>query len=297
MEKGLVLSPLVSQGNQGNIQAVIHEKMPLEDIRFALLFWDKLDVTCYERFAYRDSPGFPNPNAEFDVLVGEGIAFVDRNDVNIDNVTKAPLFVQDIIQLEPFAVLHKHLQNNAEDWSMFQVGQSLVTPEKCATTVSTIELELYQLLNVPSAQTPIHDVLEFKEKRKSELLELRFTLDELVSRVTSAENTEQEANRVKAKLTNDLTNYHRVLNESCSSTVAKSMNQIVTNPINAYPSAIAVIAGVLGGIPSAVATLIGAGALGASVLDFAVSERSVYDKLPQNLHKYAYLSFIEKDMR
>lgn len=297
MEKGIILSPQVSPGKGNGHQAIIHEKMSLDDLRFALLFWDKFDVTCYEKFSYRMSPDFPNPNQELDVLIDEGLAIVDTDGIDLKNVTSEPLYIQDFVALEPYAVLHKYLSKTDADWSFFQTGGSLHTPDKCAETRETIEFQFYKMLPVPSAEIPIHDVLEFKLKRSDELLALRDTMDELVGRVCAAEQTEKEATRMKDKLSNEIAAYTKVTQEFNSKTVIKSLNQIVTNPINAYPSAISVIGSVLGQIPTDVSSILSLTALGSSAVNFIASTQNVYSKLPEELYKYAYLSSAEQELQ
>lgn len=297
MEKGIILSPQVSAGRGNGQQAIIHEKMNLADLRFALLFWDKFDVTCYERFSYRTSPGFPNPNQELDVLIDEGLAIVDTDGIDLKNVTSEPLYIQDFVALEPYAVLQKYLSKTDADWSFFQTGGGLNTPDKCAEIRDTIEFQLYNMLPIPNADVPIHDVLEFKLKKADQLLALRNTMDELVGRVCAAEQTEKEAIRIKEKLTNEIAAYTKATQEFNSKTVLKSLNQIVTNPVNAYPGVISVIGSVLGQIPTDISGILSLTALGTSAVNFISSRQNVYSNLPNELYKYAYLSSAEQELQ
>ncbi|MGJ8482954.1 DUF6236 family protein [Pseudoalteromonas sp. SYSU M81236] len=296
MEKGIILAPKVTPGRGNGHHGTIHEKMDLNDLRFALLFWDKFDVTCYEQFSYRSSPGWPNPNQELDLLIKEGLAFVDESDIDLNKVTTEPLYIQDVIALKPYAVLQKYLEKNDTDWSFFQTSGGLYTPDKCATQQDTIEFQLMNMLPVPRMDVPICEVLEFKQKRADELNELRNTIYELVSRVCNAEQTEKEATRVKDKLAFDLESYNKVITEFNSRTVLKGLNQIVTNPINAYPGAVSAIATILGQIPNEVSASFGIAALSASAVNFASKKQNVYSKLPNHLYKYAYLAHASDDL-
>jgi len=75
------------------------------------------------------------------------------------------------------------------------------------------------------------------------------------------------------------------------------LNQIVTNPVNAYSGVISVIGSVLGQIPSEVSGILSLTALGTRAVNFIASKQSVYSNLPGELYKYAYLSSAEQEFR
>jgi len=79
---------------------------------------------------------------------------------------------------------------------------------------SVVEFELYNVLPVPTVDVPLNDILEFKLRRKDELLEFRVYLDELYQNVLSSENTQSAKNAAVAKINIALSAINKTLEES-----------------------------------------------------------------------------------
>ena len=47
-------------------------------------------------------------------------------------------------------------------------------PDSISALAPAIEVELYECLPIPASDVPLHDILEFKEKRKDELMQFMF---------------------------------------------------------------------------------------------------------------------------
>ena len=67
-------------------------------------------------------------------------------------------------------------------WSLSQGEKSLFVNNSAANLIdeSGISLELIRLIPVPAADVPLNEILEFKEKRKDELMIFRAHIDQLV---------------------------------------------------------------------------------------------------------------------
>ncbi|MEX5486294.1 DUF6236 family protein [Proteus mirabilis] len=80
--------------------------------------------------------------------------------------------------------------------------------------VTGVELELYDMLPVPSADTPLDDILTFKDKRKDELIAFRCYLDEINEAIISAKDVPRAKNMQLAKLELALKDIDKTIRES-----------------------------------------------------------------------------------
>lgn len=69
------------------------------------------------------------------------------------------------------------------DWRMHFFNNEVAIHVDKAQRKEVLRFELADLLPVPPKETPLHEILEFKERRKDELLALHGYLDELYSEV------------------------------------------------------------------------------------------------------------------
>jgi hypothetical protein len=77
-----------------------------------------------------------------------------------------------------------------------------------------IELELYQVLPVPSSDVPLDEVLQFKLKRQDELTRFRHAMDKLILELGKAEDKVRALEYGKAELEIALADLHRLLDET-----------------------------------------------------------------------------------
>jgi len=77
-------------------------------------------------------------------------------------------------------------ENSDVDWRMHHFDDQVLLPDEVSQKKEVIRFELDNLLPVPPKETPLHDILEFKERRKAELLALHGYLDELYEEVLNA---------------------------------------------------------------------------------------------------------------
>ena len=68
-------------------------------------------------------------------------------------------------------------EDATRDWTIHQIGSSLSLPLDVLEIRRTLRFELVNLLPVPSADVPIIDILEFKERRADELDRLHQCLE------------------------------------------------------------------------------------------------------------------------
>ncbi|VCW24085.1 hypothetical protein BANRA_02067 [Klebsiella variicola] len=80
----------------------------------------------------------------------------------------------------------KRTEENDADWRLNQIGESLVLDQTTSESMHSFRIELSNVLPVPDSSVSIYDILEFKQKRKSELEAFNNYLDELYLEVASS---------------------------------------------------------------------------------------------------------------
>lgn len=134
------------------------------------------------------------------------------------------------------------LNEKGVDWRMHFLNEQVSIHQEVAEQKEVIRFELADLLPVPQKDTPLHDILEFKERRSDELLALHEYLDELYTEVLrSGDLNLQRAKAISGlkKSIKDLNelNYHgwkSPLKFNISSSFEFNLNQIVSGASIAY---------------------------------------------------------------
>jgi hypothetical protein len=88
-----------------------------------------------------------------------------------------------------------------------------------------IDFELYGMLPVPSGDTPLADILEFKEKRRDELIAFRNHLDDIYQKIIGSADVPRAKNTEISKLEASLKDLNKVLGES-------GIRRVITNMRN-----------------------------------------------------------------
>lgn len=88
----------------------------------------------------------------------------------------------------------------------------------------SVAMEFYNFLPHPNLNTKINDILEFKNKRKDELLYLRSNIDDLSSIVYKSENIETELKKNKEQIEKSLLDLHRTFDETKIQKICSNLN-------------------------------------------------------------------------
>ncbi|MGX9714526.1 DUF6236 family protein [Janthinobacterium lividum] len=170
-KRGLIVSSPIKV--EGNSVRFIGGGLDSQELRFALLFWDKL---VWPSTAIMGSP--PTPDEQF--LLDAGILTRPRYQVNGD-------IAREIARTQ-FAAFNE--RNNAEPgcWAMSQGERAFLYIGENQLEGGGAALELHRAIPIPAHDVPLNEILEFKERRKDELWLLRDKLDSFVSEL----ETEQD---------------------------------------------------------------------------------------------------------
>jgi hypothetical protein len=178
---------------------------PLE-LRSTLLFWDRIDVPS--------SNAIPNNQMGADedflmaegILVQTGIAFVDWQDADTD--ANAGYHRAHLKAFE--------LRDDQEPgfWSFGRSKGSLGMDELLKAPDRALEFALFGAIPIPDGDVPLEEVLDFKERRRAELLNLRSRLNAVYQSVLAAPDREVAEVIERAALDQALSEHARVAYES-----------------------------------------------------------------------------------
>lgn len=169
-QRGLVIScPVIISGTYLKLEAALDP----QELRFALLFWDKLD--------------FPKNN-----LIGIGL---DQDaqflaSAGILKRTKAQVLGSgDMAQA--FAQAHVHAYRTLDEqepgvWSLAIGEKAISFPADDFEDGRGALISLYQAIPVPDKAVPLQDILEFRSERRAELLALRYHLEAIYQSIVAA---------------------------------------------------------------------------------------------------------------
>lgn len=179
--RGLVVSPPITiEGTSLHIKS---SNLDPQELRFALLFWDQLVwpssnaihlVSNTDESFLESARTLIRPNYTYYGDMAQGIA---RGQVQA---------FKDLEIAEPGI------------WALAQGENSFLWNENFLDEGKGALVELHRAIPVPKHDVPLAEILEFKERRKDELLLLRFKLESFISVIESApDKTEALNNSIK----------------------------------------------------------------------------------------------------
>lgn len=210
-KKGIVLSPPFTPLPTGGISC--GGDPPALDLRKYLLYWDEIDypsnnlihVSSKDIDYLEQSKALKRTRVVFQGTInsGQGEFFVAAQE----------------------AALIENQKREPGSWTIAQVsGVPFYTK---ANHGIAIDFELYGMLPVPSEDTPLADILEFKEQRRDELIAFRNHLDDIYQKIIGSADIPRAKNTEISKLEASLKDLNKVLGESGIRRVIASMRNTI----------------------------------------------------------------------
>lgn len=192
--RGLIISPpTVINGQDLDITGTLN---PV-DLRFSLMFWDRL---CWPSLPF-DYCGCE------DALDLEKIGILHRPEIQIYGN------VLNIVQEAPYRALQLLEESDPGVWAIGQ-GENAVHAQSIEEpTTKDLYISLLSSVPIPQKSVPIAEILEFKAKRRSELLAFRAHLDDVVAEIKGSSDSHQELINQKGKLEFACSDLRRVARE------------------------------------------------------------------------------------
>lgn len=168
-ERGLIITyPQKVSGDIWSPTGLIN----VDDLRFSLLFWDKLDLAASNMLRVEDS-------AEIQFLRAAGIVRTSKiiyagSGKLTTAVRRTPADVFSILDGEQPGM-----------WSLGR-GENSILIEDEDQADGGLLVALHNAVLVPTKEVPLEDVLDFRERRRSEMLALRYELETTYQRIINA---------------------------------------------------------------------------------------------------------------
>lgn len=284
-ERGIIISPPVKIINGGGLHAESSE-ISEEQLRFSLLFWDKID--------------WPDNNI---ISMGNG----DTPDLEF--LSQCKIFSRTTVRFNSFSggagiallqmqdtVLKEKNKLNPGMWSIERIGEDLIPVQGVTIQSKAIEFELYNCLPIPHREVPLNDILEFKEKYHSELLTFRCLMDEAYLSIINSPDAELAKRVAITRLSMAISDLHKAMQ---SKSMARSllsykvvlndfsdMWDTVTRGYGAYE----LLSGALG---NELAGLVGSVN---AIFKISAKQQPMSQGLTKELKDYAYLAKIEQEL-
>lgn len=170
-ERGLVISPPVKL-ESGHFYLRSSDLDPLQ-LRANLLLWDRLAFPDNNFISLGEGP-----DSKF--LMAEGILFRPQARIS-GGGDAATAFLK--AHLASFSFLDRKEPGR---WSLARGEDSISFAEEQMETQRGLLLQFYDAIPIPDREVPIEAVLEFRTRRRAELLSLRHHIDEIYLEVLGA---------------------------------------------------------------------------------------------------------------
>lgn len=285
MKRGVVISPDFHFLPNGS--AFFESAVDQSELRKYLLYWDKIEVPLTSMVLFECS--------DFDFLSDAGVlsrtpySSTDVRLMQIRDSYKMTLPKEAGVEI---LLGHEHVFSELSvqepgQWSKAQMTTSLMNKNEVRR--ESIEIELYNAIPIPNLDTPLNDVLEFKETRSDELIALRTHLDDLYQKIISSADIPRAKVTEYQRLETSIKDVYNVLNESKIKVTLTSMKSVV--------SGVDGIIGVAAGVASAPFIPFSPLIAGLASAGISVAGKMLMHSRNSIPKEFTYLKSIEKELR
>jgi hypothetical protein len=206
MKKGIVAAPARVSGNGSQFRS--EQGLTAEELRYFLLYWDKVVIPT-TNLIHLAVP-------QEDALLSTGVVTRPRvpfsGTFNGELMAKAQLLAQTTVARD----LIKN--DRSTDWALHQIGSELIIPDTESIEKQLVRVDLISTLPVPSGDVPFTDILEFKERRKDELIQLHQAIDDLYLEILSSPDASLKSKQAVSKFRQSIESLNSVTGEKWKST-------------------------------------------------------------------------------
>ena len=156
MTRGVIAAPaIISIHGDG---FTMERGLSPQEIRYYTLYWDKV-VIPGSNLVYVGLP-------EEEILIESGV--IERPLVGFQGSFGGAQIGNSFAIAQSEVAKKLMEEEKSTDWVLHQIGNKLTIPDGYIEPKNALRFELVNLLPVPDGTTPIADILEFKERRRSE---------------------------------------------------------------------------------------------------------------------------------
>lgn len=277
MLRGIVVAPeYEAKGSELFLKSSDIDPLKL---RQYLLYWDRID--------------FPTNNiihcTSNDIDYLESLNLLQRTKYNCSCngiINMEELFLNAQIQ-----ALNNNNLNKNERWTLGQGNLNLLLPKDEVERKNTLILDLYNSLPIPATDVPLDDIINFKEKRRDELMEFRNSMDKIYLSIINSGDIDISKSVAIKDLEKKIIAINKVMNES---KIKKLLGSVKVNiDIN---SLIMGGAGYIIGKETGNSIMLASLGLAASSIKLRIDKQLIPKHIPDNLSDFAYLYYSQKEL-
>lgn len=181
--RGLIISvPIKVNGN--NVQLASTQLNP-QELRTSLLYWDRLSMPSNNLMHIA-----PDQDAQF--LIDSGILYTPRFNLTGD-------FGLALAKL-PSLALMEYENSHLGMWSLGGGENSILVESGFSTSKAGTSLQLYNAMPAPGPDVPLAEILNFRQKRRDELLAFRWHIESLTREIEASTDSKEELDRKLSEL-------------------------------------------------------------------------------------------------
>ncbi|EOY0980347.1 TPA: hypothetical protein OXO77_004239 [Acinetobacter baumannii] len=215
MKKGILITSPKEISIGGGIS---FSSLDRREVRKALTYWDEI--------AYLTNNVVYQSDNEIEELKKFGVAS-ELNTPLIGSIRGNQEFIN-FIKFSEINTINSKIKENPAYWSVANNSYFDRNEEYLADAKElTLEIELYQTLPVPSADTPLEKIIEFKEKRGTEILAFREYFEDLVIDICDSKSFDRKKNLEIERVKRSLLDIDRVMKEGKIKIIYDNLRNIV----------------------------------------------------------------------
>lgn len=177
VHRGLIICPKTTIGTNGvTLDGALHP----QELRFALMFWDKL---------VWPGVGVIKMVGSDDDQYLEQVGVLERPGYRLSGA------IQDVVLNSQLVALSEREAKQPGQWGLLQSENALHFSDELYEPGKGAAIELIKAVPIPTRDTPLAEILEFKERRRDELIAFRQHMEGLAKNVY--ESADQSAELAK----------------------------------------------------------------------------------------------------
>lgn len=201
MQRGIIAT--ASQFNiNSRSEFSVSSGLTASEIRYFILYWDKIIIPTNNLIHVGVS--------DEEDLISANI--IERPRVQLQGSFDGADIAHSIIQAESIIVDNK-LKDKSTDWVVHQFSNHLFLPNAQIKEQNIFKFELANALPVPHDDVSIHEIIEFKDRRKDEFNALHNSLDSLYMDILASPDSDLKAKKSMKVLQDSLLNIEKVQKE------------------------------------------------------------------------------------
>lgn len=205
MKRGIIAAPAVISRLPIGFQ--IGRNLSIDDLRYYALYWDEVVIPANnvvyigldQEEEFISAGAIKRPSLPLSELMdADGMISCDAESM----ISWQSKIAEGLVK-----------ENKGIDWVIQQFGDECFILENYSEERNTLRVDLAACLPVPTGEVNIHDILDFKEKRKNEFIALHEYLDEFYEQALSSPDQSLASKKGLSKLAKSINDLDKVTHE------------------------------------------------------------------------------------